>query len=284
MYRLVFDTILAALFWMHCNLRRLNLDRLLKSIFSNTVSTFMFLQLTESSLVTTTATTEEATISVKDRTSFADQIRSLIVETVKVRKKAGSVGHTKYVSALNSYIRSLARLMKLVKESTFDKEKVANIVTVLGNRVKRIDADLEGKVSTVPGLQEGEGTSAASPTDTTTAEISDRGRKVLTEKTRSLLMEVAKVRKKAAALAEKRYVSALSTYIRSLAKILKLLEGSSFEKEKVERILTGLRKRTGGIKDYLEARASTTASTEPVQTETSGTVPPVKVNVIHYSL
>ena len=30
-YRLVFDTILAALFWMHCNLRRLNLERLLKS-------------------------------------------------------------------------------------------------------------------------------------------------------------------------------------------------------------------------------------------------------------
>ena len=30
-YRLVFDTILAALFWMHYNLRRLNLERLLKS-------------------------------------------------------------------------------------------------------------------------------------------------------------------------------------------------------------------------------------------------------------
>ena len=30
-YRLVFDTILAALFWMHCNLHRLNLKRLLKS-------------------------------------------------------------------------------------------------------------------------------------------------------------------------------------------------------------------------------------------------------------
>ena len=27
-YLLVFDTILAALFWMHCNLRRLNLERL----------------------------------------------------------------------------------------------------------------------------------------------------------------------------------------------------------------------------------------------------------------
>ena len=30
-YRLVFDTILAALFWMHCNLHRLNWERLLKS-------------------------------------------------------------------------------------------------------------------------------------------------------------------------------------------------------------------------------------------------------------
>ena len=30
-YRLVFDTILAALFWMYCNLYRSNLDRLLKS-------------------------------------------------------------------------------------------------------------------------------------------------------------------------------------------------------------------------------------------------------------
>ena len=28
MYRLVFDTILAALFWMYCNLRGLNLERL----------------------------------------------------------------------------------------------------------------------------------------------------------------------------------------------------------------------------------------------------------------
>ena len=31
LYRLVFDTILAALFWMHCNLCTLNLERLLKS-------------------------------------------------------------------------------------------------------------------------------------------------------------------------------------------------------------------------------------------------------------
>ena len=30
-YPLVFDVILAALFWMHCNLHRLNLERLLKS-------------------------------------------------------------------------------------------------------------------------------------------------------------------------------------------------------------------------------------------------------------
>ena len=30
-YLLVFDTILAALFWMHCNLHRLNLERLLKN-------------------------------------------------------------------------------------------------------------------------------------------------------------------------------------------------------------------------------------------------------------
>ena len=31
MHRQVFDTILTALFWMHYNLRRLNLERLLKS-------------------------------------------------------------------------------------------------------------------------------------------------------------------------------------------------------------------------------------------------------------
>ena len=70
------------------------------------------------------------------------------MEVIKVRKQALAIGKTKYVGALNSYVKSLAKLMKVVKESAFDKDKVGNILSVIKKRVNLITAELIGRVTT----------------------------------------------------------------------------------------------------------------------------------------
>ena len=99
-----------------------------------------------SSLAASTTTT--AGISDIERTSFAKEIRALLMEVIKVRKQALAIGKTKYVGALNSYVKSLAKLMKVVKESSFDKEKVGNILNGIKKRVTLITDDLKGRVTT----------------------------------------------------------------------------------------------------------------------------------------
>ena len=108
----------------------------------------MFLTLQETmSLTASTETT--AGISDTDRAYFGKQIRLLLMEVIKVRKQALAIGNTKFIGALNSYVKSLAKLMKVVKESAFDKQKVSNILRAIKKRVTLITADFEGKITTV---------------------------------------------------------------------------------------------------------------------------------------
>ena len=69
------------------------------------------------------------------------------MEVIKVRKQAMAIGKTKHVGALNSYVKSLAKLMKVGKESSFD-EKVGNILNGIKKRVTLITDDLKGRVTT----------------------------------------------------------------------------------------------------------------------------------------
>ena len=117
----------------------------------------MFLTLQETSLAASTTTTT-AGISDTDRTSFAKEIRLLLIEVIKVRKQALAIGNRKYVGALNSYIKSLAKLMKVVKESAFDKDKVGNILSEIKKRVTQITADIEGRITTVTSMEASETT------------------------------------------------------------------------------------------------------------------------------
>ena len=104
---------------------------------------------------TTEATTEETTtkqavnkISNTDRTAYTKQARSLIMECVRLRKKASQTGQRKYVGALNSYIKALARIMKRVRGSTFDKKQVEDALKLLKTKVSEIDKVLEQSIST----------------------------------------------------------------------------------------------------------------------------------------
>ena len=112
------------------------------------------------SLSASTAATA-AGISDTDRASFGKQIRSLLMEVIRVRKQATAIGNTKYVGALNSYVKSLAKLMKVVKESAFDKEKVGNILTAVKKRVTLITAELEEQLTTLASVEAGETTVTA---------------------------------------------------------------------------------------------------------------------------
>ena len=111
----------------------------------------------ETSLAASTTTTT-AGISDTDRTSFAKEIRLLLIEVIKVRKQALAIGNRKYVGGLNSYIKSLAKLMKVVKESAFDKDKVGNILSEIKKRVTQITADIEGRITTVTSMEASETT------------------------------------------------------------------------------------------------------------------------------
>ena len=80
------------------------------------------------------------------------------MEVIKVRKQALAIGNRKYVGALNSYVKNLAKLMKVVKESAFDKDKVGNILSEIKKRVTQIHADLGGRSTTVASVESGETT------------------------------------------------------------------------------------------------------------------------------
>ena len=95
-----------------------------------------------------TVKSKEDEISNTDRTSYTRQAKSLIVECLKLRKKALQTGQEKYVVALNSYIRALARLMKQVREPTFDKEQVEEALQLLKNKVTEVKSVLEQSIST----------------------------------------------------------------------------------------------------------------------------------------
>ena len=103
---------------------------------------------------TTNATAEETTtehadqISNTDRTAYTKQARSLIMECVRLRKKASQTGQLKYVGALNSYIKVLARLMKQVRGSIFDKKQVEDALKLFKTKVSEIDNVLEESIST----------------------------------------------------------------------------------------------------------------------------------------
>ena len=103
----------------------------------------------------TGATTEETTtkqavnqISNTDRTAYTKEARSLIMECVRLRKKASQTGQRKYVGALNSYIKALARIMKRVRGFTFDKKQVEDALKLLKTKVSEIDSVLEQSIST----------------------------------------------------------------------------------------------------------------------------------------
>ena len=104
---------------------------------------------------TTEATAEEITtkqavnqISNTDRTAYTKQARSLIMECVRLRKKASQTGQRKYVGALNSFIKALARIMKRVRGSTFDKKQVQDALKLFKTKVSEIDNVLEQSIST----------------------------------------------------------------------------------------------------------------------------------------
>ena len=78
------------------------------------------------------------------------------MQVIKVKNQATTIGKTKYVGALNSYIKTLASLMKEVKEPGFDKQKVSNLLSAIRQRVTQITADLEGSGSTTVTLKAGE--------------------------------------------------------------------------------------------------------------------------------
>ena len=225
------------------------------------------------SVMTPTAKSAKTEASATESISLVEKIRSLIVKAIKVRQKAGKAGNKRYISALTSYIKSLAKLTKVVKGRQFDKEKVGNILTALGQRIDRINEELEVKVTTRPGLA----TSMTVATETFSTKMPDTVRKLLTQKTKSLIMEVAQVRKKAASFGQSKYVPVLNAYIRTLAKVLQILKGSKFDQANVERILGGLRKRTERISAELEERVTKVTSTEPKETEILTTVPIGKV-------
>ena len=109
----------------------------------------------ETTVPTTEATTVESTveqavdqISNTDRASYTKQARSLIMECVRLRKKASQTGQRKYVGALNSYIKALARIMKRVRGSTFDKKQVEDALKLFKTKVSEIDSVLEQSIST----------------------------------------------------------------------------------------------------------------------------------------
>ena len=94
-------------------------------------------------------TTEHAAgeISDTDRTAYTKQARSLIMGCVKLRKKASQTGEPKYVRALKSYIKALARLMKRVRELTFNKKQVEDSLKLFKTKVSEIDSVLKQNIS-----------------------------------------------------------------------------------------------------------------------------------------
>ena len=117
-------------------------------LLGNDCLQLLCLKLQETTSLAASTTVGTAVISDTDRRSFATQIRSLLMEVIKVRKRA----KTKYITALNSYIKSLAKLMKVVKESAFDKQKVGDILSVIKKRVTLITDDLEERSTTVTSM------------------------------------------------------------------------------------------------------------------------------------
>ena len=105
--------------------------------------------------VPTTETTGETTtkqavdqISAADRTVYTKQAKSLIVDCIKLRKKASQTGQPKYVMRLNSYIKALVRLLKQVRKPTFEKEQVEDALKLLKTKVSEGDTVLEQSIST----------------------------------------------------------------------------------------------------------------------------------------
>ena len=96
--------------------------------------------------MTTTAKPEGTPTS--EREHYAKEAKLLLAQMVKVRRKAASLGQKPYVSALNSFIRTVAQLLRAIGRSKFDKSKVGRVLKMLKKKVEDMDADLDQKVTT----------------------------------------------------------------------------------------------------------------------------------------
>ena len=176
---------------------------------------------------------------------------------VKVRRKASDLGQKSYVSTLNSVIRTVAQLLRAIGQSKVDKNKVEEILGVLTKKVDDMEADLDKEETTETTTEEAATVGATSIPTTKRGQISNTDRTAYTKQARSLIMECVRLRKKASQTGQQKYVGALNSHIKALARLMKQVREPTFDKKQVEDALKLLETKVPEIGTVLEPSIST---------------------------
>ena len=183
---------------------------------------------------------------------------------VKVRRKASDLRQKSYVSTLNSFIRTVAQTLRAIGQSKFDKNKVGRILGMLTKKVEDMDAELD-KEKTSKTITEATTVGATSrPTiNSKEGQISNTDRTAYTKQAKGLIMECVRLRKKASQTGQPKYVAALNSYIKALARLMKEVRKPTFNKKQVEDALKLLKTKVSEVETVLEQGISTEGTSKP---------------------
>ena len=197
-------------------------------------------------------------ISASEKEYYTNQTRLLLAKMVKVRQKATDLGQKSYVSTLNSFIRTLAQLLRGIGQSKVDKNKVEQILGVMTKKVDEMDADLDQTMITKTAEEATTVDETLRPTiNSKEGQISSKDRTQYIKQARSLIMQCVRLRKKASQTGQQKYVGALNSYIKALARVMKQVREPTFDKKQVEDALKLLETKVAEVEAVLEPSIST---------------------------
>ena len=197
-------------------------------------------------------------ISASEKEYYTNQTRLLLAKMVKVRQKATDLGQKSYVSTLNSFIRTLAQLLRGIGQSKVDKNKVEQILGVMTKKVDEMDADLDQTMITKTAEEATTVGETLRPTiKSKEGQISSKDRTQYIKQARSLIKECVRLRKKASQSGQQKYVGALNSYIKALARLMKEVRKPTFNKKQVENALILLKSKISEAESVLEPSFTT---------------------------
>ena len=209
-------------------------------------------------------------ISASAKEIYAKNARLLLAKMVKVRRKASDLGQKSFVSTLNSFIRTVAQLLRAIGQSKFDKNKLGQILGMLTKKVEDMDAELDKENRTeTTATEETETTTVGAtsrPTLNSQGQLSNTDQTAYTRQAKSLIMECLKLRKKASQTGQEKYLVALNSYIKALARLMKQVREPTFDKKQVKDALILIKTKVSEIEMVLEQGISTESTSVPDNT------------------